>query len=150
MIDFGLMALVLIQLAAVAGCLMAWQRIRTEIDRIKDRAVTEPALNSALENRITPVLVRLVDVEAGLVQCEQATARSATESAKAMKAASQTEDLERKILSVQNSLSAFKRHRAAPAEEEAISNTETITDILPQIPPPSHNGRLLSTFGRSA
>jgi hypothetical protein len=150
MIDYGIIALVLIQLAAVAGCLMAWLRIRAEIDRIKDRAVTEPAMNTALENRISPVLVRLVDVEAGLVQCEQATARSATDSARAIKAAGQTEELERKIISVQNSLSAFKRHRAAPAEEETISNPETITDILPQIPPPSHNGRSMSTFGRTA
>jgi hypothetical protein len=151
--EYGLISLLVIQLGAVTGCLIAWMRIRTEIDRIKDRAITEQGLNTVLEARINPILFRIQEVEQGLISCEQVATKSAGDAAKAVKAAIDMEDWERRILSVQNSLAALKRHRMPKEEPEQI--TELIE--APQngqepefTPPPLIRGRDMRTFGKSA
>lgn len=151
--EFGLIALLIIQVGAVMGCLVAWMRIRTEIDRIKDRAITEQGLATVLEGRITPLLFRINELEEALISCKLAASKSTQDAARAIKAAIDMEDWERRLLSVQNSLAALKRHRM-PKEE-----TEQVTEVVepaqnghdPEFTPVKIlGGRNMSTFGQSA
>jgi len=147
MIDYGIVALLVIQLAACAGGILAWSSMRREADRIT-------STHARMETQIEQMGRRVVDVvelKGRVTACEEftrtSTAQAETHANRAAKEASgaaiRADELGVEVKSVRASINAMKRWN----REDATPDPEPPPEP-PQ--PPQHQPQRESTFGRSA
>lgn len=144
--DYGIISLLILQLAACMGCLVAWVMMRRELDTCKTMQENASAAESSAEARVQQVNARIAT-------CEEIT-RRAHEAA---------EDARKKTVSIVETVEAnsegIKSLRAKMAAAARWSNREEETDPPVEAPPsglPWPQGPALtpepppSTFGRKA
>jgi hypothetical protein len=148
--DYGIISLLIIQLAACAGCIVAWLRIRGEVDRIKSGIVSKEELAAHVNLSHAGLAKRMDEIE-----IDGKDAASTLDIAeKAHKTAREigitVEEHGDAIRSIRASLAAFKRHRGAePVETETTPpfppvEQEEMFAPIPPLTAPVKN----STFGK--
>jgi len=143
MVDYGIVSLLILQLGACAGTVVAWLSIRREADRIREATGINARIMSDLQNDVARFgeSVRTFENRLSSMEGDIGKACRAAEDAR-----HQTADYKGEIRSIKATIAANRRWNR---EEEDGSATEPPLPETPLQPPqPAPQVQKESTFGK--